>query len=87
MGLQLKRNTTSVEALQPGEYFVEHLKHNSRAMVAVAVCCPRCGGITVLSDDHTVHRGGLVTPVWSCPAAPCSVMEWLDLGPEFGAKP
>lgn len=87
MGVRLNRNTTSVEALQPGEYFVEFLRHTPKAMVAIAVCCPSCGGISVLSDDHSVHRTGLVTPVWSCPSAPCAVLEWLDLGPEFGAKP
>lgn len=86
MGLQLKRNLTSVEALQPGEYFVQHMRHTEKACVAVAVCCPSCGSISALSDDHEIKRGGLVVPIWSCPAAPCAVFEWLDLD-GFGEKP
>lgn len=87
MAALLKRNMTSVEALQPGEYYVEHTRHTPNAMVGIAVACPLCGGISALTDDHTIERSGLVTPIWSCPIPRCSVMDWLDLGPEFGAKP
>lgn len=86
MGLQLKRNLTSVEALQPGEYFVQHMRHTAKACVAVQICCPSCGGISALSDDHSIHRSGLVTPVWSCGAPPCGVFEFVELD-GFGAKP
>lgn len=87
MGLQLKRNLTSVEALQPGEYFVDHAKHTKKSCVSVAICCTSCGGISYLTDDHKIDRSGLVTPIWSCRAAPCAVLDWIDLGPEFGEKP
>ncbi len=86
MGLQLKRNLTSVEALQPGEYFVEHMRHTEKATVGVAICCPSCGFISVLTDDHKIERTGLVTPIWSCPSAPCSAWEFVELD-GFGAKP
>lgn len=86
MGVVLKRNLTSEQSLQPGEYYVDHLKHERGTMIRVSICCQQCGAISRLNSDHTIHRGGLVTPIWSCQMAPCSVLDWVQLD-DFGEKP
>lgn len=84
MGLLLKRNDDSVEALQPGQYHVVHMQHTPKACVGVAIACPTCGAVSALSADHSITRDGLVTPIWSCPRPPCGVLDWIDLE-DFGA--
>lgn len=60
--------------LQPGEF------RNDDG--AYSICCSACGHTAPLSALHTVHRGGVVTPIWGCPSQACPVTEYLVLTEE-----
>lgn len=79
MGVRFKRNLTGREALAPGEYFTDYLRHQIDQMCTCYVCCPSCGGIDALSDKHVVQKSGAVVPGWKCPTATCAFFEFITL--------
>lgn len=91
MGVRLHRRLgVGVLQLEAGEYSV--FEEDDVAVIdggplgVVTLCCPACGGVAVLDEQHQVDAGGNVTPVWACPAAGCPFMDFLDLE-GFGDPP
>ncbi len=61
--------------LQPGEF------RNDNG--AYFICCSGCGHTAPLPAHHTVHRGGVVSPIWGCANEACPVSEYLLLTEEL----
>lgn len=73
MGIRLRRILSPSAALDRGEYTLE--TRDGRPDIS----CPACGYIARLADTYNVSRTGVVTPIWSCPSAACSYMDWITL--------
>jgi hypothetical protein len=43
------------------------------------LCCPGCGKVGMLGDNHTVAASGIVTPSDVCPYPPCTYHEFVVL--------
>lgn len=78
MGLRFARNLTSKDALEPGEYFTDYLRHPIGGLYTVYLRC-KCGCVGALTDKHVVQEGGKVVPAWKCTSETCGVFEFVEL--------
>lgn len=45
----------------------------------LVICCPKCAELIILTDEHMVDGGGLVTPSVKCSSAKCLYDEAVQL--------
>ena len=69
--IRLDRSHAPATMLEPGQWTVR------TASGIPAVSCPLCGQVDELTEHDII--GGRVSPIWSCPAAGCPVMEFVEL--------
>jgi hypothetical protein len=72
--------------LEPGtyrrvlEYWADHCAKKGLPNTYWAeICCPGCGKIGLLGDNHVVAAGGVVAPSDVCPYPPCTFHEFIAL--------
>ena len=71
MAVRLRRLLAEATRLLQGEWSDE------TASGKPAIACPTCGDISELPETHKVTADGVVTPIWSCPAAACPCSDFL----------
>lgn len=62
------------------DYWVEHCA--SRGLLNTywaEICCPGCGRVALLGNNHTVADDGAVHPSDVCPYRPCTFHEFIKL--------
>jgi len=62
------------------EYWAKHFARKGIANLFWAeMCCPGCGKVALIGDNHIVAQDGTVTPSDVCPYLPCTFHEFIKL--------
>lgn len=61
------------------EYWASYQEKNPARHFWAELCCPGCGKVALVGDNHTVSTDGTVSPSDVCPFPPCTFHEFIRL--------